>query len=198
MKNVLIINGHQYYKNVAKGKLSKAFVNKAEEFLKSNNFEVKHTHIEESYKIIKECDKFDWADYIIFQSPVYWMGLPWITKKYFDQILVQGRQYKNDGTSRTDSSKKYGSAGLLKGKKYMLSLTYNCPSSEFDNKDGFFDGLTLDQTNVSTHKIFQFCGLEAMQTYSIHDVFRNDLDLNEELEKFTNILETNFNIKKEL
>ncbi|APW65580.1 MULTISPECIES: NAD(P)H-dependent oxidoreductase [Arcobacteraceae] len=197
MKNVLIINGHQYYDVVALGELTKKYVNKADEFLKNNNFEVKHTHIEKGYDIEEEGKKFKWADYIILQFPVYWMGLPWITKKYFDEVLVQGVQYANDGRSRTDASKTYGSGGLLQGKKYMLSLTYNCPFCEFDNKNGFFDGLSLDQAHISTHKIFQFCGLKPLKTYSVHDIFKDDLDINLELKKFTNILQTNFNIEKE-
>jgi modulator of drug activity B len=107
------------------------------------------------------------------------MGVPWITKKYFDETFTQGRHYTSDGRSRSDESKTYGSGGLLKGKKYMLSITYNCPKSEFNNPNGFFDGLSLDEANVATHKTFQFVGLEPLKTYSVHDIFKGDLDLNE-------------------
>ena len=44
----------------------------------------------------------------------------------------------------------------------MLSITYNCPKSEFNNPNGF-DGLSLDETNVATHKTFQFVGLEPLK-----------------------------------
>ncbi len=192
MKKVLILNGHQYYDMVAKGELTQHFINKANEFFLKNGFEVKYTHIENGYNVEKECEKFEWADYILFQYPVYWMGLPWIAKKYIDETFTQGRHYANDGRSRTDSSKLYGSGGLLQGKKYMLSLTYNCPESAFDNKNSLFDGLSLDEANVAVHKTFQFCGLEQLQTYSVHDIFKGDLDLNDELEKFENILSKNF------
>jgi len=192
MKKVLIINGHQYYDEVATGKLTQKYINNAQKVLEENNFEVKHTHIEKGYSVEEECEKFEWADYIIMQFPVYWMGVPWITKKYFDEALVQGRQFANDGRSRSDASKTYGSGGLLKGKKYMLSLTYNCPSSEFNNKDGFFDGLTIDEAHIATHKTFQFCGLEALETYSVHDIFKGDLDLELELNKFEKVLNENF------
>jgi modulator of drug activity B len=74
----------------------------------------------------------------------------------------------------------------------MLSLTYNCPISEFDNKAGFFDGLSLDEANMATHKIFQFCGLTPMQTFSIHDIFKGDLNLEQELSKFEALLKKNF------
>lgn len=192
MKKVLIINGHQHYDNVAEGKLTNIFIDKAKEFLSSNDCEIKQTNIDKGYKVEEEVEKLSWADYIIFQYPVYWMGVPWITKKYFDEVLTQGKHYLSDGRSRDDASKKYGSGGLLTNTKYMLSLTYNCPSSEFSSKDGFFDGLSLDEANIATHKIFQFCGAKPLETYSVHDIFKGDLDINNELEKFTNILNKNF------
>ena len=192
MKKVLIINGHQYYDVVAKGDLTKHYIDKASSFFKANGFEVKHTDIEKGYKVEEECEKFEWADYILFQYPVYWMGVPWITKKYFDETFIQGRFFINDGRSREDASKTYGMGGLFKDKKYMLSLTYNCPSSEFDNKNGFFDGLSLDQAHIATHKTFQFCGLEPLETYAVHDIFKGDLDLNAELNKFEKVLSKNF------
>lgn len=195
MKNVLIINGHQKYEEIAEGKLTQTFIDTAEEFFLKNNFEVKHSIVESDYDIKEELDKFSWADYILFQYPIYWMGVPWITKKYMDEIFSGGNgtvTFVNDGRSRSDSSKKYGSGGLMNDKKYMLSLTYNCPSNEFDNKDGFFDGLSLDEANIATHKTFQFCGAKPLETYAIHDIFKSDLDMKSELERFTNTLKRNF------
>jgi modulator of drug activity B len=191
MKNVLIINAHQYYDVVAKGELTQHYINKANDFFTQNGFNIKHTHIEKGYDKQEECDKLVWADYILFQYPVYWMSFPWIAKKYFDEVLTQGVHYSGDGRSREDASKTYGSGGLLQG-KYMLSLTYNCPSSEFNNPQGFFEGLSLDQANVSVHKIFQFCGLQPLTTYSVHDIFKGDLNLQEQLEQFETILKKNF------
>ncbi|MDY3204768.1 MAG: NAD(P)H-dependent oxidoreductase [Arcobacter sp.] len=192
MKKVLILNGHQYYDVVAKGELTQHYIDTANDFFLKNGFEVKQTHIEKGYNVEEECEKFEWADYVLFQYPVYWMGVPWITKKYFDETFTQGRHYTSDGRSRSDESKTYGTGGLLKGKKYMLSVTYNCPTSEFDNPKGFFDGLSLDQAHIATHKTFQFCGLEPLKTYSVHDIFKGDLDLKKELEKFEAVLRENF------
>ncbi|WP_141047253.1 NAD(P)H-dependent oxidoreductase [Aliarcobacter cryaerophilus] len=194
MKNILIVNGHQYYDVVAKGELTQHYIDTANDFFLKNGFEVKQTHIEKGYDVKEECEKFEWADYVLFQYPVYWMGVPWITKKYFDETFTQGRgrYYTSDGRSRSDESKTYGTGGLLTGKKYMLSITYNCPISEFDNPKGFFDGLSLDQAHIATHKTFQFCGLEPLKTYSVHDIFKGDLDLNKELAKFEDTLRENF------
>ena len=195
MKNVLIINGHQRYDQIAEGKLTKLFIDSASDFLTENGLNVKHSVIESAYDVSDELEKLAWADYILFQYPVYWMGVPWITKKYIDEIFSAGVNtvtYVSDGRSRDDASKRYGSGGLMQGKKYMLSLTYNCPDSEFDNKDSFFDGLSLDEANVATHKLFQFCGAEPLETYAIHDIFKGDLDMDSELTRFKATLQRNF------
>jgi modulator of drug activity B len=191
MKNVLIINGHQKYDQVAEGALTKLYIDRADEVLTKNGFNVKRSVVESAYDIQEEVEKFAWADFILFQYPVFWMGVPWITKKYIDEVFSTGVNsvtYVSDGRSRTDASKKYGSGGLMQGTKYMLSLTYNCPTTEFSNKDGFFDGLSLDEANVATHKTFQFCGAEPMETYSVHDIFKGDLDIDMELNKFEKLL----------
>ncbi len=194
MKNILIINGHQKYEGFAEGNLTKDYISKATEFFESNDFTVKQTVIEDGYNGDEEIEKLLWADAILFQYPVYWMGVPWITKKYFDEVFTpsQGQLYINDGRSRDDASKKYGSGGLMKDTKYMLSLTYNCPESEFSNKDGFFEGLSLDEANFGVHKIFQFCGATALETYSVHDVYKGDMNLEDELSKFEDTLKRNF------
>ncbi|MCG3657866.1 NAD(P)H-dependent oxidoreductase [Aliarcobacter butzleri] len=192
MKKVLILNGHKYYKDVSEGNLTKNFIDKATEFFSKNNFEVKYTHIEKGYDVEEECQKFEWADYVLFHYPVYWWSVSWIAKKYFDETFTQGRHYESDGRSRSDASKTYGSGGLLQGKKYMLSLIYNCPASQFDNKNGLYDGLSLDEAHVAIHKTFQFCGLKPLETYAVHDIFKGDLNLAKELEKFESVLKENF------
>lgn len=195
MKKLLIINGHQYYEGIAEGKLTEAVIQKAVTTLQHKGFEIKHTNIEKGYDVKEELEKFTWADCIILQYPVYWMSVPWITKKYIDEVFSSGAgsvTYVSDGRSRDDASKRYGSGGLMMDKKYMLSLTYNCPTSEFDNKAGFFEGLSVDEANFAVHKVFQFCGLKKLETYSMHDIFKGDLDLQGELTRFETILNKNF------
>ena len=195
MKNVLIINGHQRYEHVAEGKLTKMYIDSASEFFEKNGFNVKHSVVESDYDSKEEVQKFVWADYILLQHPVFWMGVPWITKKYIDEVFSAGEKnglYINDGRTRSDPSKRYGSGGQMQGTKYMLSLTYNCPTSEFSAKDGFFDGLSLDEANIATHKTFQFCGAEPLETYSVHDIFKGDLDMDSELTRFKDTLKRNF------
>ena len=79
----------------------------------------------------------------------------------------------------------------MNGKKYMLSFTYNCPKSEFDNPDGFFDGLSLDEANVALHKTFQFCGVKPLSSYAVHDVYKSEFSLENALDALTTHLKQN-------
>lgn len=194
MKKVLLLTLHQKYDGIANGNLTRSLVNEAKTFFEANGFEIKETVIEDGYDVAEEVAKFAWADMFFVQSPVYWMGLPWLGKKYIDEIFSAGVgtvTYANDGRTRSDPSKTYGSGGLMNGKKYMLSFTYNCPTSEFDNPKGFFDGLSLDEANVALHKTFQFCGVEKLPSYAVHDIYKSEFNLDEALAKLQEHLKQN-------
>ncbi|SEJ36841.1 Flavodoxin-like fold [Azotobacter beijerinckii] len=74
-----------------------------------------------------------WADALIYQMPGWWMGAPWTVKKYLDEVFTAGHGslYANDGRSRQGPNRHYGSGGLLKGRRYLLSLTWNAPQERF-------------------------------------------------------------------
>lgn len=180
MKHVLLLNLHQKYEGIANGNLTRDLLSEAKTFFSNNGYEVKETNIDEGYDIAEELEKFQWADLFFVQSPVYWMGLPWLGKKYIDEIFSAGVNtitYSSDGRSRSDPSKTYGSGGLMNEKHYMLSFTYNCPESEFNNTKGFFDGLSLDEANIALHKTFQFCGAKPYSSYSVHDIYKSEFDI---------------------
>lgn len=195
MKHVLLLNLHQKYDGFANGNLTHDLLNEAKKFFLEHGYEVRETAIDEGYDVAEELETFKWADTIFVQSPVYWMGLPWLAKKYVDETFSNGNNtvtYVNDGRSRDDASKKYGSGGLMQGKKYMLSFTYNCPTSEFNNPDGFFEGMSVDQANVALHKTFQFCGATPVASYSVHDVYKSDFNIDDALQGLQRTLEGNF------
>jgi NADPH dehydrogenase (quinone) len=191
MPTVLILNLHQKYEGFANGGLNAALAETAAEYFRANGYRVETTVIQEGYEVAEELEKFRRAELFFVQSPVYWMGLPWLGKKYVDEVFSGGNgtvTFKNDG--RTDGGT-YGSGGLMKGKRYMLSFTYNCPMSEFDNPDGFFEGLSIDEANIALHKTFQFCGAAAAESFSVHDVY-GDFDLEENLQRLQGVLTRNF------
>lgn len=195
MKHVLLLNLHQKYEGFANGNLTRDLLNEAKTFFQENGYEIRETIIDEGYDVATELENFKWADIFFVQSPVYWMGLPWLAKKYVDEVFSGGTgtvTFVNDGRSRDDASKQYGSGGLMKEKRYMLSFTYNCPTSEFDNPNGFFDGLSVDQANIALHKLFQFCGAQPLKTYSVHDVYKSDFSLETAVNGLKTVLADNF------
>ncbi len=195
MKKVLLLNLHQRYENIAEGNVNRALVSEARNFFAQKGYETKETVIENGYNVAEELEKFKWADIFFVQSPVYWMGLPWLGKKYIDDIFSGGAKtvtYASDGRTRSDLSKTYGSGGLMDGKLYMLSFTYNCPKSEFDNEDGFFGGMSVDEANVALHKTFQFCGVKPLKSYAVHDVYKSEFNLDEVLQGLQEALKQNF------
>ncbi|MDD2785045.1 MAG: NAD(P)H-dependent oxidoreductase [Sulfuricurvum sp.] len=192
MKNVLLLNLHQKYEGFANGNLTRDLINEARSFFTSQGYAVRESAIDEGYDVAEELEKFQWADVFFVQSPVYWMGLPWLAKKYGDEVFSGGNgtvTFVNDGRSNGGN---YGSGGLMKGKRYMLSFTYNCPTSEFNNTNGFFEGMSVDQANIALHKLFQFCGAEPLKSYSVHDVYKPEFKFDEALKGLQKMLAENF------
>ncbi len=173
-KNVFLINGHQAWE-ISPGKLNQSLIDIARERFVDKGYEVKYTHIEDEYNVSEEVENFLWADIIIFQTPVYWMSVPWGFKKYIDEVYMAGygKMFADDGRTRSDASKKYGSGGLLKGKRYMLSTTWNAPLEAFTDSDQFFEGKGVDGAFLAFHKAQEFVGLEQVPTFACYDVLKN-------------------------
>ncbi len=178
MKKVLIINAHQRYEGFAEGKLNQTMVDVMKAELEANGCEVKLTGIEKGYDINEEVEKHLWADVIITQSPIYWFGSPWIYKKYVDEVfttaLVQQSLIVDDGRTRKDPDKQYGTGGKMQGKKYMLSLTWNAPKQAFGDKNQILlEGKTVDEAVIANTTVYKFCGAEILPSFSCHDVLKN-------------------------
>jgi modulator of drug activity B len=174
MNNVLILNGGKRYAS-AEGNLNLAMTQLAEEHLITLGHNVQVTHIAQDYDIEAELDKWQWADVVIHQSPAWWMGPPWIVKKYIDEVLTagHGRLYQSDGRTRSDSNKNYGAGGLIQDKQYMLSVTWNAPLEAFEDPSQFFEGAGVDGVYLAFHKAHQFLGMSAMKTFMCNDVLKN-------------------------
>ena len=177
MKNVLIINSHQFIEGISLGKLNKTMVDIIKEEMEQKGCEVQQTTIEQGYDINAEVQKHAWADLIILQSPVYWFGMPWIYKKYADEVFTEGFVQQSlltdDGRTREDPSKQYGTGGKMQGKKYMLSLTWNAPREAFgDRNQTLFAGKTVDDVFISNTANYKFCGAEILPSFSSHDVVK--------------------------
>ncbi len=183
-KHVLLINGHQAWE-MSPGKLNQSLIDLAREEFSVKGYKTQYTHIEDEYNVQEEVEKFLWADIIIFQTPVYWMSVPWGFKKYIDEVYMggYGAMFTDDGRTRSDPSKKYGSGGLLKGKKYMLSTTWNAPLEAFTESDQFFEGRGVDDVFFAFHKTQEFVGLERLPTFACYDVLKSP-DIDTDFDRF--------------
>ena len=173
MSHILIVNAGKSYTH-SKGELNKLLATFAQTELTELGHQVKLTNIDEGYDITDEIAKYEWADTIIYQQPGWWMGGPWILKKYIDEIFTEGhgKLYQSDGRSRNDALQKYGSGGLMQGKHYMISATWNAPQEAFDEPDQFFEGKGVDAVYLPLHKANQFLGLEPIPTFLCVDVMK--------------------------
>lgn len=177
MKHLLIINAHQFYEGMSSGRLNATMADVIRKEMELRDYQVRETSIEAGYDINEEVDKHAWADLIVLQSPVFWFGMPWIYKKYVDEVftagLLQQKLLSDDGRSRDDGSGQYGSGGRMQGKRYMMSLTWNAPREAFDDpQQTLFAGKSVDDVFVSNTANYKFCGAEILPAFSAHDVIK--------------------------
>lgn len=173
MKNILLINGAKTFAH-SNGQLNDTLTELAQEVLSDLGHQVQVTRAESEYDAKAEVEKFLWVDTVIYQMPGWWMGAPWTVKKYIDDVFTEGHGslYANDGRSRSDASKKYGSGGLIHDKNYMLSLTWNAPMDAFNDAEQFFHGVGVDGVYLPFHKANQFLGMQTLPTFIVNDVIK--------------------------
>ena len=173
MKNILLINGAKTFAH-SNGQLNDTLTELAQEVLLDLGHQVQVTRADSEYDAKAEVEKFLWADSVIYQMPGWWMGAPWTVKKYIDDVFTEGHGslYANDGRSRSDASKKYGSGGLIHDKNYMLSLTWNAPMDAFNDAEQFFHGVGVDGVYLPFQKANQFLGMQTLPTFIVNDVIK--------------------------
>src|SRR5690606_39270611 len=173
MKKILLLNGGKAFAHSA-GRYNATLHAAASETLEAAGFEVRTTEIDAGYDVAEEVAKILWADALIYQMPGWWMGAPWTVKQYLDEVFTAGHGslYANDGRTRSDASQKYGSGGLVQGKRYMLSLTWNAPQQAFDDPSDFFEAKGVDAVYFPFHKANEFLGMTALPTFLCTDVIK--------------------------
>ncbi len=186
MKNVFIINAHEQYE-FSKGELNHSLVEIAREHLTGAGYETQLTTMADEYDIDTEIERHRWADAVLLQTPVNWMGVPWSFKRYMDFVYsfgMDGRLCDGDGRTRKDPSRQYGSGGVLTDRKYMLSLTFNAPRESFDDpSQEFFAGKGVDDLFLPAHLNFRFFGMSSLPTFVCYDVMKNP-DIENDFRRF--------------
>ena len=194
MSNILIINAHHKYP-FAEGRLNGSLVQKADELLTAGGHTTRVVTIDDGWDVDRELESHQWADIVLLQTPVNWMGVPWTFKKYMDEVYTAGmggQLCDGDGRHREAPEKQYGSGGTLVGKKYMLSLTFNAPKESFDDAGQFlFQGKSVDDLLFPMHMNFRFFGMEPLPTFACFDVMKN-AEVENDFKRFAAHLSENF------
>lgn len=176
MKNILIIDGHQHYE-FAPGGLTQSLVERAVERFSEQGCEVQVVTVKDGYDIEEQLKLHQWADLVMVQAPINWMGMPWVFKKYMDEVYTAGMGgalCNGDGRSADAPDKNYGLGGTLTNTRYWLSVTFNAPKAAFDNpSDPFFAGKGVDDLLYPQHQNFKFFGMSGLPTFACFDVMKN-------------------------
>jgi len=179
MKKALIINAYETYKGIGEGRLNKSLCDIAEVSLTQKGYHVETTTLEKGYVIEDELEKNNQADIIFVQFPVYWFSVPALFKKYIDEVYgfayANGFLCQGDGRTRSDVNKKYGTGGLQVNAKYMISTTWNAPEEAFTEEGQFFEAKNVDEVMVSIHKTYQFLGLKQLPSFTMYNIFKEDV-----------------------
>ncbi|MFC3612738.1 NAD(P)H-dependent oxidoreductase [Lutimaribacter marinistellae] len=176
MSKILILNGAQPYP-FAKGELNAALTERARTALSEMGHKVRVTTVADGYDVEAEVENHIWADTVILQFPVNWMGVPWSFKKYMDEVYtagMDGRLCAGDGRTPEAPKANYGMGGSLRGTSYMISTTFNAPAEAFaDPTEPFFRGANVDDLLRPVHLNSRFFGMEALPTFAAFDVMKN-------------------------
>lgn len=185
MKNILIINGHQYYP-FSEGKLNATLVDKAVAILETKGYSTRVVTMSDTINVEKELENHTWADAVVLQSPVNWMGVSWSFKKYMDEVYTAGMGGAlcvGDGRTEDAPKKNYGMGGALTNTKYMMSLTLNAPEEAFNDTSEFFNGKSIDDLMFPMHMNFKFFGMQPLPTFAAFDVMKN-ADVENDFKRF--------------
>lgn len=201
MKKILIINGGQKFGHSG-GKYNQTITeNTIEALQKFENIKLKVTQVSEKYNPDEEVEKFVWADYIIYHTPIWWFQLPFNFKKYLDEVLTAGHAkglYISDGRRTANPDINYGTGGSLGGRKYMITTTWNAPKTAFTLPGEFFNETSVDDGPLfGFHKMNSFLSLEKLESYHFHDVEKNaniDRDMKSYQEHLQSIFEKEFSL----
>ncbi len=173
---VFIINGGQVFAHSG-GEFNNTLTNWTVQFLEKNNIEYKVSNINDDYDAFEEVENFKWADIIIYHTPIWWFQVPNRLKKYIDDVFTAGHNngiFKSDGRSKVNPAINYGTGGLMHGKKYMVTTSWNAPDTAFTLEGEFFDQTSVDDGILfGFHKMNQFVALERIDGFHFHDLEKN-------------------------
>jgi len=177
MKKIFIINGAHKFAHSG-GEFNKTLsVWTMDYFSNEKGYDVKYTDLNIDYVPEEEVQKFIWADLVIYHTPIWWFQLPHGFKKYIDEVFTAGHRngiYFSDGRRSANPTRNYGTGGLLQGRKYMLTTTWNAPWDAFSIEGEFFDQHGVDEgVMFGFHRMNAFVGMQPIESFHFYDVSKN-------------------------
>ncbi len=104
-----------------------------------------------------EMDKVSWCDLLIFQFPLWWLGLPAILKGWVDRVFAVGRAY---GGGR------WFDKGFFAGKRAMCALTAGGLEPAY-SENGVYP--SIEQILLPVHRgIFAFTGFKVIAPFVVY------------------------------
>ncbi|MCQ1547172.1 NAD(P)H-dependent oxidoreductase [Bacteroides clarus] len=174
--NVFIINGGQTFAHSG-GMFNNTLTGWTVEVMKEKNFAYRVTNINDKFDPMVEVENFKWADIVIYHTPIWWFQLPNGMKRYIDEVFTAGHNngiYRSDGRSRKNPDVNYGTGGLMQGKRYMVTTSWNAPQTAFTLEGEFFDRHSVDEGVLfGFHKMNQFVGMKRIEGFHFHDLEKN-------------------------
>ncbi len=100
--------------------------------------------------LVDAWDKIKWADHLVWIHPVWWGGLPAITKGFIDRLFLPGMAFGYRGNSVWWDK-------LLKGKTARIITTLDQP--------GWYYRLMFGRPSVNQMKraVLEFCGVSPVK-----------------------------------
>lgn len=182
-KKILIINGHpnkdsfnfgiaEAYKKgaLSKGAEIKEIIIANLDFNPNLQFGYqKRTELEPD--LLESWEKIQWAEHLVWIHPVWWGGLPAITKGFIDRLFLPGFAFQyRENSSFWDK--------LLKGKTAHIITTLDQP--------GWFYRLYFGRPSVNQlrRSVLKFCGISPVKVNYIGIIKGSKLEAREKwLEK---------------
>ena len=177
MKNIFVINGGQVFGHSG-GQFNKSLLGATLSFFENQpDFQIKSTDINQPYNLKEEVEKYKWADVVIYHTPIWWFQLPHGFKKYIDVVFTEGHKngiYISDGRKADNPTRNYGTGGMLHGRKYMVTSSWNAPKEAFTLPGEFFKETSVDDGVLfGFHRMNAFTGMERIDGIHFHDVEKN-------------------------
>lgn len=110
-----------------------------------------------------EIDKLRWCDLVIFQFPIWWLGMPAIMKGWVDRVFAVGVAYGGGH---------WFDRGVLSDKRAMLSVTIGGPEAAYSDQ-GIY-GPIRNILYPINHGILGFVGFDVIEPFIIYGPGRMD------------------------